>query len=126
MLEEQREGKKFAIHNVPLNSFHDARSTIQSIESQVRLLQLPVSPSDVLQLSQLHSRTGLEFLLVSCRSTTDDFVKPFACFSSDRIKSFFNSSLNRSVDNFALQLEAYVMSGIKGMDAQVTGSYYAH
>lgn len=119
MLEEQREGKKFAIHNVPLNSFHDARSTIQSIESQVRLLQLPVSPSDVLQLSQLHSRTGLEFLLVSCRSTTDDFVKPFACFSSDRIKSFFNSSLNRSVDDFALQLEAYVMSGIKGMDPQV-------
>jgi hypothetical protein len=65
-------------------------------------------------LSQLYSRTGLEFLLVACRSTAGDFVKPFAYFSSDTIKGFFNSSLNRSVDDFALQMEAYVMSGIKG------------
>ena len=34
-LEEQRESRKLATHSVPLNSFHDARSTIQSIETQV-------------------------------------------------------------------------------------------
>ena len=34
-LEEQREARKLAAHSVPLNSFHDARSTIQSIETQV-------------------------------------------------------------------------------------------
>jgi hypothetical protein len=34
-LEEQRESRKLAAHSVPLNSFHDARSTIQSIETQV-------------------------------------------------------------------------------------------
>jgi hypothetical protein len=34
-IEEQREGRKFAAHSVPLNAFHDARSTIQSIETQV-------------------------------------------------------------------------------------------
>lgn len=67
-----------------------------------------------MQLAQLHSRTGLEFLLVACRSTVEDFAKPFAYFSSDTIKGFFSSSLNRSVEDFALQLEAYVMSGIKG------------
>ena len=34
-LEAQRESRKLAAHNVPLNSFHDARSSIQSIEKQV-------------------------------------------------------------------------------------------
>lgn len=34
-LEEQRESRKLAAHSVPLNSFHDTRSTIQSIETQV-------------------------------------------------------------------------------------------
>ncbi|KAF9642255.1 hypothetical protein BDM02DRAFT_3074142, partial [Thelephora ganbajun] len=99
-IEDQRESKKLMTHSVPLNSFHDARSTIQSVETQ---------------LAQLHSRTGLEFLLVACRSAVEDFAKPFAYFSSDTIKGFFSSSLNRSIDDFALQLEAYVMSGIKGV-----------
>ena len=35
-IEEQREGKKLVAHSVPLNAFHDARSTIQSVETQVR------------------------------------------------------------------------------------------
>ena len=34
-LQEQREGRKLTAHNVPLNSFHDVRSSIQSIEMQV-------------------------------------------------------------------------------------------
>ena len=39
-IEEQRESKKLVAHSVPLNSFHDARSTIQSVETQVSYLQL--------------------------------------------------------------------------------------
>ena len=34
-IEEEREGRKLAAHSIPLNAFHDARSTIQSIETQV-------------------------------------------------------------------------------------------
>ena len=37
-IEEQRECKKLMGHSVPLNSFHDARSMIQSIETQVGYL----------------------------------------------------------------------------------------
>ena len=37
-LEEQRESRKLAAHSVPLNSFHDTKSTIQSIEIQVSLV----------------------------------------------------------------------------------------
>ena len=43
-IEEQREGRKLAAHSVPLNAFHDARSTIQSVETQVRLPILLVHP----------------------------------------------------------------------------------
>ncbi|KAF9791312.1 hypothetical protein BJ322DRAFT_1104974 [Thelephora terrestris] len=99
-IEEQREGKKLAVHSVPLNAFHDARSTIRSIETQ---------------LAQLHSRTGLEFLFVACRSAVEHFIKPYAYFSSDTVERFFGSTLNRSVEDFALQLESFVMSGIKGV-----------
>jgi len=37
-IEEQRERKKLVAHSVPLSSFHDARSTIQSVETQVGCL----------------------------------------------------------------------------------------
>ena len=114
-IEEEHEGRKLAAHSIPLNAFYDARSTIQSVETQVGLPNHQFAFSKVPQLSQLHSRTGLEFLLMACRSTAVDFAKPFAYFSSDTIKGFFSSSLNQSIDDFALQLEAYVMSGIKGV-----------
>ena len=54
-------------------------------------------------------------MLVVCQSNTEDFVKPHAYYSSDLIQSFFNSSLKRSINDFALQLEAYVMSDVKGI-----------
>jgi hypothetical protein len=34
-LEEQRESRELAAHSIPLNSFHDTKSTIKSIETQV-------------------------------------------------------------------------------------------
>ena len=43
-IEEQRESKKLVAHSIPLNAFHDARSTIQSVETQVSHLQLVLEP----------------------------------------------------------------------------------
>jgi hypothetical protein len=42
-------------------------------------------------------------------------MKPFIYYSSDVVRAFMADSLNRSMDDFGVQLEAYVMSGIKGM-----------
>ena len=42
-------------------------------------------------------------------------MKPFIYYSSDVVKEFMADSLNWSMDDLAIQLEAYVMSGIKGM-----------
>ena len=72
------------------------------------------------QLSQLHVRTGLEFLLIACRSDTKDFAKPFVYYSSEVVKQFITDLLNWSMDDLAIQLEAYVMSGLKGMCKCVT------
>lgn len=41
-------------------------------------------------------------------------MKPFIYYLSDVVKEFIVDSLNRSMDDLAIQLEAYVMSGIKG------------
>ena len=41
-------------------------------------------------------------------------MKPFIYYSSDVVKEFIADSLNRSMDDLVIQLEAYVMSGIKG------------
>ena len=54
-------------------------------------------------------------MLVVCRSNTEDYVKPYAYYSSDLVQKFFDSSLKRSINDFAIQLEAYVMSGVKGI-----------
>jgi hypothetical protein len=34
-IEEEREAKDLALHNVPLRVFYDARSTIQRVEKEV-------------------------------------------------------------------------------------------
>ena len=119
-IEEDREVKSFASHNVPLTAFYDARSTLQAVEKEVSevlsyLRSLINKFHPLPQLSQLYARTGLEFLLVACRSNTKDFMKPFIYFSSEVVKNFIADSLNRSLDDFGVQLEAYVMSGLKGM-----------
>ena len=75
---------------------------------------MPDSPGANSQLQQLHSRTGIEYMLVACRSNAEDFVKPYAYFSSELVPNFFDSSMKRSVHDFAVQFEAYVMSGVKG------------
>lgn len=54
-------------------------------------------------------------MLVACRSNVEDFIKPYAYYSSDLVQKFFDSSMKRSINDFALQLEAYVMSGVKGL-----------
>jgi hypothetical protein len=47
-------------------------------------------------------------------------MKPFIYYSSEVVKGFITDSLNRSMDDLAIQLEAYVMSGLKGMCSPVT------
>ena len=41
-------------------------------------------------------------------------MKPFIYFSSEVVKASIADSMNRSLDDFGVQLEAYVMSGLKG------------
>jgi hypothetical protein len=34
-IEEEREAKNLALHNVPLNAFYDARGTVRAVEKEV-------------------------------------------------------------------------------------------
>ena len=41
-------------------------------------------------------------------------VKPYLFYLSEHMDGFVTDSLNQLMDNLAIQLEAYVMSGLKG------------
>ena len=51
-------------------------------------------------------------------------MKPFIYYSSDVVKEFITDLLNRSMDDLAVQLEAYVMSGLKGTHQPMPVSRY--
>ena len=54
-IEEQREAKDLAAHNVPLRAFHDARSTMQVMEKEVRTIIIYVSDPRSIDLDHAHS-----------------------------------------------------------------------
>lgn len=56
-LEEQRESRKLAAHSVPLNSFHDVRSTIQSIKTQVSQIYYLLTSTHITAINSWRSCT---------------------------------------------------------------------
>lgn len=49
-------------------------------------------------------------------------MKPFVYYSSDVVKQFVADSLNRSMDDLVVQLESYVVTGLKGGHCQLAQS----
>ncbi|KAI0083733.1 hypothetical protein BDY19DRAFT_858173, partial [Irpex rosettiformis] len=96
---EVREMKKHAVHNTDINSFHDARATLESIQTK---------------LQALHNRTGTESLLIAVRSSSSSFLHPRISTTSDRIDDYFQLQTKVSTAQFAGMLESYLLSGIEG------------
>lgn len=46
-LMEIREMKKHSVHNADINSFHDARATLESLQSKVRKHPISLSHADL-------------------------------------------------------------------------------
>ena len=68
----------------------------------------------ILQLSELHGRTGTEAVIIAVRSSEDHFNVPEFWASSRRAEDFVNMSLGVSINDIAPQFEAFVFSGLKG------------
>jgi len=59
-------------------------------------------------------RTGIEFVLLAVKGDSDQFGRPHVHVSSQRVNDFFGSSMNCSVQDSGVRLEAYCVAGAKG------------
>jgi hypothetical protein len=114
-LEDHREMKSLAARNVTIESFHDARASLQTIEREVRFYYLHhVTVLMIPQIQTLHARTSIEVILFAVRSHSGQYNRPHVTITSDRIEDFFQLSLKHTVHEVAMKLEAYCISGVQG------------
>ncbi|KAF7973085.1 hypothetical protein HWV62_16286 [Athelia sp. TMB] len=99
-IEEQRETKAFATRTIPVHAFHDARRTLETLEREIHAL---------------HARTNVEVALIAARTQASQFLRPFVVTTSDLVVDFFQMSFGESASDVAVRLEAYCLSGIKGV-----------
>jgi hypothetical protein len=67
------------------------------------------------KLQNLHARSGTEFVLIAVRPDNEHYLHPYVSTSTDRVSEFFSMSLQRSLTNVSMRLEAYCLTGIQGM-----------
>ncbi|KAG6848320.1 hypothetical protein H0H93_001197 [Arthromyces matolae] len=110
-LSEAREMRAVGCHNVPINSFHDARVTLDTIADEV---------------TRLNGRTGIEMICFAVRSSKEQYNPPRVIATSDRIEDFFELALKKNVYDLNLQMEAYILSGVQdeAAKAEVSRMYY--
>ncbi|KAG6819118.1 hypothetical protein H0H93_015315 [Arthromyces matolae] len=99
-LDEHKANKKFGTHNVPLQAFGDVNMSLQAIEKNI---------------IALHARTGVEILLLACRSSTDAYFHPWATATTTRAWDFPLHQFKVDAGKMATLMEAYTLSGVEGM-----------
>ncbi|KAG2743899.1 hypothetical protein P692DRAFT_20746183 [Suillus brevipes Sb2] len=98
-LEEFREMKNLALHNVPLNAFQDVRKTLETLDREAR---------------SLNARTGVEVLIIATRSNLDHFNQPHL-FHTQRAADFLDACYGTSAMDVALRMEAFCIAGVQGV-----------
>ncbi|KAJ3541683.1 hypothetical protein NM688_g6048 [Phlebia brevispora] len=98
-LDQIKENKEYAPHNVNISGFHDARANLDSIEDQ---------------LSTLAARTGTECILIAVRDNMDSWLLPRSWVSSERMGNWFAHTTGMSLARFAGLTESFAVSGLEG------------
>ncbi|EKM49190.1 uncharacterized protein PHACADRAFT_33584 [Phanerochaete carnosa HHB-10118-sp] len=99
-LDQRRENKKYAPHNVSISSFHDSRATLEKVERE---------------LKALHQRTGVEILFSAVRGDQSDFLAPHTWSTDEKLEDFFQMTFGMEFGRFTGKLESYVLSGLSGV-----------
>ncbi|KAI0676302.1 hypothetical protein C8Q78DRAFT_1141482 [Trametes maxima] len=99
-LRERHEDHKRGTHTVPIQAFHDARATVATVKQE---------------LEDLHARTDIEAILLIARSDTSSYVQPLAFATSKRLTEFVHAATKSSLTEFALKMEGFCVSGMKGV-----------
>ncbi len=66
------------------------------------------------QLEFLHGRTDTDVLLIAVRSNLEHHNQPFVFYSSERVASFWETITKKTVEDLALQMEGFCISGVEG------------
>ncbi|KAI1789728.1 hypothetical protein LXA43DRAFT_1096144 [Ganoderma leucocontextum] len=99
-LEERRENRLQAVHNTNISACHDARVTLKNVKTE---------------LENLHQRTGTTTLLVATRGSVEAFGDPVIHYSDPRVQQFMESTMGATLEDTALRMEAYCVSGVQGV-----------
>ncbi|KAI0363286.1 hypothetical protein BV20DRAFT_1058172 [Pilatotrama ljubarskyi] len=99
-LTERRQNHAEGIQNVPLFAFNDVWANVASVHHK---------------LENLHGCMGTEFLHVGVRSQTDHFNLPYIFYTNERIVQFVGLLTNISMQDFALRLEGFCVSGVDSL-----------
>ncbi|KAI1796805.1 hypothetical protein LXA43DRAFT_879401 [Ganoderma leucocontextum] len=109
-LEERRENRVEAVHNTNISACHDARVTLKNIQTE---------------LENLHKRTGMGTLLLATRGSIEAFGNPVVHYSDPRVQQFMETTVGATLEDTALRLEGYCISGVQGMSCS-TAACYCH
>ncbi len=71
------------------------------------------------QLKEVKGRTDNDFLLVAIRSKMDDYNPPYIFHTNDRIQHYVETVTKTTLPDFAVKLEAHVISGVDGTSAHL-------
>ncbi|KAG6896865.1 hypothetical protein C0993_007959 [Termitomyces sp. T159_Od127] len=110
LLKEFKEHRNSMFHgeqNVILESFSDARQSLLMIQKYI---------------SALHSRMGTEVLLIASQGLADDFLHPYAMWTSDCAFNFPFHQFRLTLAELTGWFEAYCLSGIEGMVNKFTST----
>ncbi|PIL36587.1 hypothetical protein GSI_00276 [Ganoderma sinense ZZ0214-1] len=99
-LTERRENRKEGVQNVLINSFHDARATLGSIQQELQFLA---------------GRTGLRIVTIAVRPSSDALNAPFVFSSDERVGYYFETLTKMPMQELVVGLEGFCISGINGL-----------
>ncbi|KAI1793198.1 hypothetical protein LXA43DRAFT_1060201 [Ganoderma leucocontextum] len=97
---DRRSVRKRKIPTAPIQAFHDARATTQSIENELRALNV---------------RTGRNALLIMTSPSATDYGQPYVFHTSPRIVDFMMLTMRSTLPEFTIKMEGYILSGVQGV-----------
>lgn len=118
LMEQRKEHTSSAVPVLPIQSFHDARQTLGTIETEVRLFVLfDFLQAKSLQLHALHARTGVKVTLFAARSNSSHYLKPYMLSTSTTGADFFQVALGQDIFDVASRYKSYLLAGVKSKHA---------
>ncbi|TCD61103.1 hypothetical protein EIP91_009020 [Steccherinum ochraceum] len=99
-LVEFREMKEQGVHSCNLSAQRDATSTMDGIQKEI---------------TNLHTRTGIEVVVMCVRGDATQTHPSFSYTTSDRLNNFFELIFKAPMGDVLTQMEAFCISGLSGL-----------